>query len=389
MSKELENLKEIRALLEQGISLSFIESHVVVNDVPYLDDKGELKWAKLAAALHLPTPDSLGKPFNHQMYWSGSYPCFTDGANIPVNKIEANVELAGTQFKIHLSNKPMFGSDATDFDNYYDLIEHYVALISGPATEKFDVTPYTGAKYDVSEEESVFKIADTFSAKAEITDLNKLVSEDRIAIIGLGGTGSFILDFITKTPVHSIDAYDFDIFEVHNAFRSPGGFQGDEFGDLKTAIYHRKYDSLRHRFKTHKKKVGKGDEALFTETTFAFVCVDDGEARAEICDMLIALKIPFIDVGMGVEKEGGTLDGLLRTTIFNKNTAAQARQEIPTDKREGMGAYRTYVQISELNALNAAVAVICYKKFRKFYCDEEDYFQNYISIGTSNWIGGV
>lgn len=388
MSKELENLKEIKALLEQGISLSFTESHVVVNDIPYLNEQGEQKWAKLAAGLHLLTPDSLGAPFNHQMYWSGTYPYFVDGTNIPVNKIEANVDLAGTNFAIHLSNKPQFGGDEA-FDNYFDLIDHYVGLISGPAAEKFGVTPYTGAKYDVPEEESAFKIADTFSAKAEITDLNKLVADDRIAVIGLGGTGSFVLDFIAKTPVHSIDAYDFDGFEVHNAFRSPGGFEGDDFGNLKTSIYKKKYDTLRHRFEVHNKKVGKGDDALFADTTFAFVCIDDGESRAEICDMLIGLGIPFIDVGMGVEKEEGTLDGLIRTTVFHGESAEQARKEIPTDKRDGIGAYRTYVQISELNALNAAIAVICYKKFRKFYCDEEAYFQNIISIGSSNWIGGV
>lgn len=388
MSKELENLKEIGALLEQGISLSFTESYVIVNDVPYVNEQGELKWAMLAASLHLLTPDSLGKPFNHQMYWSGTYPYFVDGTKIPVNKIEANVDLAGTHFAIFLSNKPKFGNDQP-FDNYYDLIEHYVGLISGPAAEKFGVTPYTGAKYDLSVEESVFKIADTFSAKAEITDLNELVAEDRIAVIGLGGTGSFVLDFIAKTPVHSIDAYDFDVFEVHNTFRSPGGFEGDDFGNLKTSIYKKKYDSLRHRLKVHNKRVGKGDEALFADTTFAFVCIDDGEARAEICDMLIGLKIPFIDVGMGVEKEDGTLDGLIRTTVFHEASLERARSEIPTDKRDEVGAYRTYVQISELNALNAAIAVICYKKFRKFYCDEEAYFQNIITIGSSNWIGEV
>lgn len=381
MSSELENHKDIAALIERKISVSFINAHLVINDVPYLNEAGELKWAKLAAPLSQPTPETLGKPVNHQMFWSGAYPYFLDGTKIPVNQIAADVDLAGSKFEIHLSNKPDEG-----FDNYLDLVEHYVALISAPATERYGATPFTGAKYDVPEEVSAFRISDTFSAKAEITDLNQKVAKDRIAIIGLGGTGSFVMDFISKTPVYSIDAYDFDVFEVHNAFRSPGEFHPDDFGNPKTTVYERKYGPLRHRLTVHNRKVGAGDAELFSETTFAFVCIDDGEARAEICDMLIALKIPFIDVGMGVEKEHGALDGLIRTTVFDENSASRARSEIPTDPRDELGAYRVYVQIAELNALNAAIAVICYKKFRGFYCADELYYQNYISLGGSNWI---
>ena len=228
---------------------------------------------------------------------------------------------------------------------------------------------------------------DTFSARAEITELNRRLTDDRIAIIGLGGTGSFVLDFIVKTPVHSIDAYDFDIFEVHNGFRSPGEIPFELFGHPKIELYRKKYESFRHRLNLYSKRIGANDANLFMGVTFAFVCIDDGESRAEICAMLTELRIPFVDVGMGIEQEAGKLDGLIRTTLFTADTAEKAINEVPLDKRQGLGAYRTFVQIAELNALNAAMAEIRYKQLRGFYADEAGYYQSFISLGSSNWIG--
>ena len=44
----------------------------------------------------------------------------------------------------------------------------------------------------------------------------------KIGIIGTGGTGSYVLDFVAKTPVDEIHLYDKDDFLQHNAFRTPG-----------------------------------------------------------------------------------------------------------------------------------------------------------------------
>ena len=44
----------------------------------------------------------------------------------------------------------------------------------------------------------------------------------KVAIIGLGGTGSYVLDLVAKTPVREIHTFDGDYYLQHNAFRSPG-----------------------------------------------------------------------------------------------------------------------------------------------------------------------
>jgi len=383
VSSVLESHEDLKHLLEREYSLSLVGAHLVVNDVYHLDADGNLQKGRLAAPLNQPTPQTLGSPFNHQMFWLGMAPCYADGTRMPLGSVDVNVPIGGAYFTRHLSVKPPEGSYST----YSSMVEHYVALISAPAEQRFGVSARTGASYDVPPDTSPFKVRDTFSARAEITDLNTLLANDRIAVIGLGGTGAFVLDFLVKTPVAAITAYDCDTLKVHNGFRTPGEVPIDQFGHPKTDVYRRKFEPFRHNLKFQNKRIGAGDEALFGDTTFAFVCIDDGEARAEICTMLTRLGVSFIDVGMGVEKEGGALDGLIRTTLFTAETAVAAMERIPTDFRRVNGGYRVFVQVAELNALNAALAVIRYKQLRGFYADDCKYYQLLVAIGSSNCVG--
>ena len=386
VSNAPENLKGLEDLLASRYSLSVINEHLVVNDVWYINTDGELRQGKLTAPLTKVDQSTIGVPKSHQMYWSGTAPCNSDRSLIPFAPQSVKINIGENIYSSNLSNKP---APPEVFSNYRDLVMHYVTLISGPAEQLFGVSSQTGAKYDVPEETSPFKVADTFSACAQINDLNQLVANDRIAIIGLGGTGAFVLDFMVKTPVYSIDAYDFDVFQVHNGFRSPGEVPFEFFGQAKTALYKKKYDNFRHRLNFHDKRIEVGDDSIFSGITFAFVCVDDGESRRSICEMLTAQKISFIDVGMGVEKEKDCLDGLLRTTLFTEQTHDRAKEVVPFDEAGEAGAYRVFVQIAELNALNAAIAVIKYKQFRGFYADDARYFNSLLSIGSSNWVGEI
>ncbi|GBR61312.1 dinucleotide-utilizing enzyme [Gluconobacter thailandicus F149-1 = NBRC 100600] len=364
--------------------MSVISEHLVVNDVWYVDTNGELQQGHLAAPLTKIDQSTIGAPKNHQMYWSGTAPCNADRSLIPFGSHSANISIGEVNYSSNLSNKPPYPEV---FSTYEDLVMHYVTLVSGPAEQLFGASSQTGAEYDVPEETSPFKVADTFSACAQINDLNQRVADDRIAIIGLGGTGAFVLDFMVKTPVYSIDAYDFDVFQVHNGFRAPGEVPFEFFGQPKIALYKKKYDNFRHHLRFHNKRIEAGDDALFSDITFAFVCIDDGESRRNICEMLMAQKIPFIDVGMGVEKEQGRLDGLLRTTLFTEKTYERAKEAVPFDRADEAGAYRVFVQIAELNALNAAMAVVKYKQIKGFYADDPNYFNSLLSIGSSNWVG--
>ena len=109
--------------------------------------------------------------------------------------------------------------------------------------------------------------------------------------------------------------------------------------------------------------------------TFAFVCVDKGSSRAGIFDLLISLGIPFIDVGMGLDRKRGPINGMLRVTYYPAERAAEIRAKGLAELVDNADdIYRTNIQIGELNALNACLAVIKYKQVRGFYLDEVSFY---------------
>src|SRR4029077_9855971 len=72
------------------------------------------------------------------------------------------------------------------------------------------------------EDDSVFNYLDTAATKAGIVEANRKLEGRKIAIVGTGGTGSYVLDLVAKTPVAEIHLFDHDVFLNHNAFRCPG-----------------------------------------------------------------------------------------------------------------------------------------------------------------------
>ena len=109
--------------------------------------------------------------------------------------------------------------------------------------------------------------------------------------------------------------------------------------------------------------------------TFAFVCVDKGSSRVGIFDLLISLGIPFIDVGMGLDRKRGPINGMLRVTYYPPEGAREIRDKGLAELVDNVDdIYRTNIQIGELNALNACLAVIKYKQVRGFYLDEVSFY---------------
>ena len=122
--------------------------------------------------------------------------------------------------------------------------------------------------------------------------------------------------------------------------------------------------------------------------TFAFICVDKGSSRATIIDLLVELKIPFIDVGMGLGRKGSTLKGMIRTSYFSTDAEqiTKEREMVPLSNNPD-DAYKTNIQISELNALNACLAVIRYKQLRGFYKESVANFNLLFDISDMKIVG--
>ena len=254
--------------------------------------------------------------------------------------------------------------------------------------ELHGANPYTFRTVETIAD-SVFKFHDTLTSRAEITDLSAKFASDVVAVFGLGGTGAYVLDFLVKTPVREIRAIDFDFFHVHNAFRSPGMLDESELGKPKAVVYGGRYDNFRHGLKVERKFIDASSGADLEGVTFAFVCVDKGSARSRIFDLLISKGIPFIDVGMGLDRKRGPINGMMRATYYSAENAQRVRDKgLAEMSDQPDDIYRTNIQIGELNALNACLAVIRFKQLRGFYFEEPPYYHLLLEIGDLKVVTG-
>jgi molybdopterin/thiamine biosynthesis adenylyltransferase len=390
MLRELANHNDdLRRLLEKGYALAFDSSYLIVRDIPYLSDKRELKIGAIVCKMK--TADNMNfEPEDHQVFFAGSHPCGLDGCPLPnFGGGPAGLTLSDAARDVvverSFSNKP---KETGKFQDHFEKIESYVSQISGPATELYGIRPYTFRSVESEEPNPIFKVRDMLTSRAEITDLAQKFANDDVAVIGLGGTGAYLLDFLVKTPIPTIRGFDPDVFFVHNAFRSPGAISAEDYGKPKADVYTAHHDNFRNGLTIHRKFIDESSADDLAGVTFAFVCVDKGTSRKGIFDLLLAQEIPFIDVGMGLRRQNGPLSGMLRVTYYSKEDGAKFRQMCLADEADDPNdIYRANVQIGELNALNASLAIIRFKQLRGFYFEEAQLSHLLFDIGDLKIVG--
>lgn len=366
---------DLQRLLEKGYALTIDSNYLVVRDIPYLDSAGQLQWSAFVGKL-VHEDQTRVRPEDHQIYFAAPRPFGLDGQVVRGlgggdGQLKLSERCEDVIVRQRFSHKLKEGGQPRPYIDHFEKIESYVAMVCGPAMERFGVSPYTFHEYEEETPSSVFKLRDTLTSRAETSDLAKLFEQDVIAIIGLGGSGGYVLDFMAKTPVREIRGFDPDSFFVHNAFRSPGRLDMEEGAELrqsKAEVYQKRYENFRHGLTIKPLFIDETSAAELDGVTFAFLSVDKGSSRKRIIDLLIAKNIPFIDVGMGLKRHGGPISGTVRTTYFPQDSGQIIRDKcyVPeTDPAEDI--YKSNIQIAELNALNAALAVLRFKQIRGFY----------------------
>ena len=84
------------------------------------------------------------------------------------------------------------------------------------------------------------------------------------------------------------------------------------------------------------------------------------------------------------------ITGLVRCTYYPPAEAAAMRdQQLAPLTNEPDDVYRTSIQIAELNALNACLAVIRFKQLRGFYFEELPYYHVLFEVGDLKIVGDV
>ena len=242
MSRALLNRNaDLKRLREEGYFVQIRGTFLVMREVPYVNAKREVLTGTLVSSLTL-AGDVARSPEDHKVWFDGEFPCFVNGTPIKAIALgSGNFDLGhGLTAKYQFSSKPDGG-----YSDYFEKMTTYAGVISGPAAVlKPGATPRT---FRLPEEESdgVFNYIDTASDRAGIGALTELLASETIAIIGLGGTGSYILDMVAKTPVREIRLFDADEFLQHNAFRAPGAPSLDELREAPPKVEYFKGPSIR------------------------------------------------------------------------------------------------------------------------------------------------
>lgn len=371
-SRLVRNSPDLARLVEDGFAVRIVNGYLVVDDIPFVNDAAQVQRGSFLCPLDSDGATTV-KPSTHVMCFIGGVPRDHRGQplvgliNEHVEKWSAGPDLTAA---CGFSQKPHGG-----YQDFYDKVTYYTAMVisSAQALEP-DASPYTFRPVETDEDDGVFRYLDTFSSRAGITELNDRLALAKVAIIGLGGTGAHILDALAKTTVREIHLYDRDHFRTHNAFRAPGAASiGDLVtGYLKVEYYERMYSAMRRGVVAHPAHVTSENVEELFDANFVFLAIDTGPDKQAIVEALTGRGLPFIDTGVGLNKEADGIAGALRimTSLPGRNDHI-GRDDLISYFAGENAEYDTNLQVDELNALTANLAMVRYKKHLGFYANVE------------------
>lgn len=376
----------LQRLVDEGYQVDVREQHLLLHGVPYVTS-GRVVGTGVLVCPYVLSAGTVLPPDNHQVWWTEEYPCFANGQPIEQirNEDGAREIFPGCSIRHRFSNKP---DGATSFMDHYSKLVHYVTLIQAQAKV---IDPSMDARGDrrvagAFTAPSPFAYPDSASARAETQATSSRLALKRVAIVGVGGTGAYVLDQIAKTPVAEIHLFDGDVFQQHNAFRAPGAASSGELAQrpLKTDYFKRKYEAMHLGIVGHPYHVEPTNIGELVDFDFAFVCVDRGSTRRLLFQHLIAQRIPFIDVGMSLQlvKATGKLVGSCRFTVCTPDQQEHFDKYAPMDDDDDEAVYRQNIQIADMNALNAQLAVMKWKQYFGFYQDDFNAHNGTFSVNS-------
>ncbi|MEM1003691.1 MAG: ThiF family adenylyltransferase, partial [Bacteroidota bacterium] len=272
---------DIKRLINEGYEVEIIGNYLLMHSIPYLNAKKEVVKGTLVSNVSI-TNNRVSKPNTHVVHFVGEMPCNIDGKPIRQIQYRSITSNLGHNIVVNhsFSNKPLNG-----YPDYHKKMVQYAKILSAPAQHYDDkVTAKTFKVIETEDSESVLRYDDTNSSRAEIDAVNQKLSNLKIGIIGLGGTGSYILDFVAKTLVGEIHLFDGDKFYQHNAFRAPSAVSIEELNQavLKVNHYAKIYSKMHRHIFAHGIFIDETNVGVLKDMDFVFICIDRSEVKKTI-----------------------------------------------------------------------------------------------------------
>lgn len=374
---------DLKRLQDEGYEIEVRSGFLIVRSVPYVTPAKTVALGTVVTDVAL-NDDIAQKPGDHQVWFAGEQPCHATGE--PISALGAQ---PGKQILCDGVVVDFRCSAKADYPDYHTKITQYVEILSNPARalkpDDPTVTARTFRPIEAAEDDSVFLYTDSASSRAGIVPVTAKLAMKKVAIVGLGGSGAYLLDLVAKAPVREIHLFDGDLFHQHNAFRSPGAASLDDLrkNPSKVDYYAERYSQMRRGVVPHAEFISSENLDHLSGFDFVFVCVDRPTVRKLVSDFLAAENIPFVDVGMELEliEEEASLVGACRVTLSAPGKRDHFARHVSLDGVVADDLYGTNIQVADMNALNAALAVMKWKKFCGFY---QDCYQEHQSVYAIN-----
>ncbi|WP_372718349.1 ThiF family adenylyltransferase [Novipirellula sp.] len=387
MSNELfDRSADLKRLREEGYCVEECGGFLLMRDVPYVGSDGKVRHGTLVSELTI-SGNQTRKPGSHQVHFVGDAPCDSEGKTLNINVRAANTKLPNGMVATHsFSSKPKEG-----YTDYHEKMTAYANILAGPASVVRPGISPKSLRVPAEDADTVFNYIENASDRVGIGELARKLSTERIAIVGLGGTGSYVLDAVVKTLVPEIHLFDDDVFLQHNAFRAPGAASLEQLREVlpKVEYFKRLYSPMRRGIIPHKVALDASNVSLLDGVTFAFLCMDAGPAKKAVVEKLESMDSSFIDVGMGIELEDESLSGVLRVTASTPQMRDHVHKGgVSFKSAVGADLYDANIQVAELNALNAMLAIVKWKQILGFYCDQNGDVYSTYTIDTNKIANG-
>lgn len=377
---------DLAQLVEDGYDIEVRDGSLLVHHVPYVDASGNVARCVLVSELTTNGEHTV-QPGNHVIWVVGGLPHDHQGNVVPIVHDQNPHDFGGGLVATcAMSGKPG-GQMPRDYHhkitNYVDILSRYARAIDPSAT--FRDYPVRVSSAD----ESVFRYHDAATSRAGLSAVTEKLKLGKVAIVGLGGTGSFILDLVAKTPVKELHLFDDDLLYAHNAFRAPGAASLDELASSpkKVDYFAAKYDVFRRNVIPHPVRIDDGNVGELRDMDFVFLAIDAGPTKRTIIDSLVDGEVPFVDCGMGLQRQDNSLRGAVRVTAGAPGNYEHLDRRI-SYVDVNANEYDWNIQTADLNMLNAAFAVLKWKKHLGYYVDTKREFNSAFNVARNQLMSG-
>lgn len=358
---------DLQRLRDEGYTVAIEESgYVTIRDVAYVTPERTVSRDGILAY-----PYSETGPTDHIVYFAGKKPGKRDGSPFGFSSEGSWTVANDAVATFQLSAKD---PDAQIDADYYVKFKRYLTILGNQA-EAVEAGSSEPPHRPISADDpdSPFVYLDSATSRAGTYEYAKRLEQPRVAIVGLGGTGSYILDLVSKTRVGEIHLFDGDELLSHNAFRAPGAIPKEDLDvesrARKADYYAKRYGVLKRNIISHPYNLDGSNADELAGMSFVFLAMEGGAVKRALVEAMEEMDLPFIDASIDVLPMGEGLGGTVQVTASVPGYRDHLRSRVDFSDPEPDDIYSSNIQVADLNALNAVLAVIKWKKLNGFYSD--------------------